>query len=206
MKPINLPVYILGIKAALSVPRLAVAAVSYGLCRGQSASPQRLQDFVPRSLYKKVLSLFFSLSVFSLSFFLSLHLSLSPPLSVSSSFFISGHFSVQLLFLVPRLFPEARIRPEGQGGDGPTGGHLGDGPALLWSFTDGTSWTKTVLHLWRHAAFQQLQQLQLYQVRSIWIRFFLLSWRNSLPSVFGSNQQVQCFRHDDEDDEGSAGL
>uniref|UniRef100_A0A087Y105 FA complementation group A n=1 Tax=Poecilia formosa TaxID=48698 RepID=A0A087Y105_POEFO len=98
--------------------RLAVAAVSYGLCRGHSASPQRLQDFVP------------------------------------------GCFSVQLLYLVPRLFPEARICPEG----GPTGGHLGDGCALLWSFTDGISWTETVLHLWRHAAFQQLQQLQPYQL------------------------------------------
>ncbi|XP_032404072.1 Fanconi anemia group A protein isoform X2 [Xiphophorus hellerii] len=130
--------------------RLAVAAVSYGLCRGQSSSPQRLQDFVPRSLYKK------------------------------------------LLFLVPRLFPEARIRPEGQGGDGPTGGHLGDGPALLWSFTDGTSWTKTVLHLWRHAAFQQLQQLQLYQLCfSEWLHEELRVQRNSDVLSDAERQEYQ---------------
>ncbi|PWA22129.1 hypothetical protein CCH79_00020165 [Gambusia affinis] len=130
--------------------RLAVAAVSYGLCRGHSASPQRLQDFVPRSLYKK------------------------------------------LLYLVPRLFPEARIRPEGQGGDGPTGGHLGDGPALLWSFTDGTSWIKTVLHLWRHASFQQLQQLQLYQLCfSEWLHEELRVQRNSDVLSDAERQEYQ---------------
>ncbi|XP_054885707.1 Fanconi anemia group A protein-like isoform X2 [Poeciliopsis prolifica] len=118
--------------------RLAVAAVSYGLCRGHSASPQRLQDFIPRSLYKKV------------------------------------------LYLVPRLFPEARIRPERQDGDGPTSGHLGDDLALLWSFNDGTSWSKLVLHLWRHAAFQQLQQLQQYQLCfSEWLHEELRVQRNS---------------------------
>ncbi|XP_014823129.1 PREDICTED: Fanconi anemia group A protein isoform X3 [Poecilia mexicana] len=130
--------------------RLAVAAVSYGLCRGHSASPQRLQDFVPKSLYKK------------------------------------------LLYLVPRLFPEARIRPEGQGGDGPTGSHLGDGCALLWSFTDGISWTETVLHLWRHAAFQQLQQLQPYQLCfSEWLHEELRVQRNSDVLSDAERQEYQ---------------
>ncbi|KAM4734789.1 Fanconi anemia group A protein isoform 2-T2 [Anableps anableps] len=112
--------------------RLAVAAVCYGLCRGDSVSPlqQLQQDFIPCSLYKK------------------------------------------LLYLIPRLFPAARRRPDGQQEDSPT---------LRWSCIahDGTNWTKTVMHLWRHAAFQQLQQLHQYQLcLSEWLHDELRVQRN----------------------------
>ncbi|XP_035983093.1 Fanconi anemia group A protein isoform X2 [Fundulus heteroclitus] len=109
--------------------RLCAAAVSYGLCRGE---PQQQQDYVPPSLYKK------------------------------------------LLYLIPRLFPEARgtaacVWPDE------------DGPDVLWSsFTqDRNIWTQTVLHLWRHAGFQQLQQTPRYQLCfSEWLHNELRVQRN----------------------------
>ncbi|MEQ2227299.1 hypothetical protein ILYODFUR_036299, partial [Ilyodon furcidens] len=99
--------------------RLCVAAVCYGLCRGDSVSPQQQQDYIPNSLYKK------------------------------------------LLYLIPRLCPEARINsdcvcPDGQQENSPT---------TPWSSItdDKNNWMKDVLHLWRHAAFQQLEQMPQYQ-------------------------------------------
>ncbi|XP_061577263.1 Fanconi anemia group A protein [Cololabis saira] len=95
--------------------RLCVAAVCYGICIGDSLSQQQQQEYVPSSLYKK------------------------------------------LLYLIPRLVPEARRTPA----DGCGSEHQEN----VWSsITDNSSWRKTAWHLWRHAAFQQLQHMPQYQL------------------------------------------
>ncbi|XP_047201810.1 Fanconi anemia group A protein-like isoform X5 [Girardinichthys multiradiatus] len=126
--------------------RLCVAAVCYGLCRGDSVSPQQQQDYIPNSLYKK------------------------------------------LLYLIPRLCPEARINldcvcPDGQ---------LEDSPTILWSSItdDKNNWMKDVLHLWRHAAFQQLEQMPQYQLCfSEWLHNELRVQRNE--DVLSDTQRQQ---------------
>ncbi|XP_015256133.1 PREDICTED: Fanconi anemia group A protein-like [Cyprinodon variegatus] len=110
--------------------RLGVAAVCYGLCRGDSPSPQQQQqEYIPSSLYKK------------------------------------------LLYLIPRLFPEARrssgsVCPDEQQ----------DGSDPLWSSIthDLSNWKKTVLNLWKHAAFQQLEQMPQFRLCfSEWLNYEL---------------------------------
>ncbi|XP_054589438.1 Fanconi anemia group A protein isoform X2 [Nothobranchius furzeri] len=95
--------------------RLCVAAVCYGIHKGGSLPLQQQQQYVPSSLFKK------------------------------------------LLYLVPRLLPESRrtsADPEEEG------------PCRLWSSVtdENHTWRKTALHLWRHAALQQLKQIPQYQL------------------------------------------
>ncbi|XP_069019003.1 Fanconi anemia group A protein homolog [Embiotoca jacksoni] len=100
--------------------RLCVAAVCYGLCRGDSLPQQQQQDLIPSSLYKK------------------------------------------LLYLVPRLLPEARRFPA----DGGTSEQQEEKLPVLWSSVTDTNntWRTTAWHLWRHAAFQQLEETPQYQL------------------------------------------
>ncbi|KAM4573595.1 Fanconi anemia group A protein [Odontesthes bonariensis] len=99
--------------------RLCVAAVCYGICTRDSL-PQQQQDYIPNSLYKK------------------------------------------LLYLIPRLVPEARRALS----DGCVSEHQEENLLSLWSsITDSNNtWRKTAWHLWKHAAFKQLEQMPQYQL------------------------------------------
>ncbi|XP_062245044.1 Fanconi anemia group A protein isoform X2 [Platichthys flesus] len=97
--------------------RFCLAAVCYGICRGDSLPQQ--QDHVPSSFYKK------------------------------------------LLYLIPRLLPEARrpaVTAEGSVGESQE--------ENLWSSATeaGAPWRTGAWRLWRHAAFQQLQNTPQYQL------------------------------------------
>ncbi|KAG7231068.1 hypothetical protein INR49_025098, partial [Caranx melampygus] len=110
------------LKIFFVLSRLCVAAVSYGLCRGDSLPQHQRQDYIPSSFYKK------------------------------------------LLYLIPRLVHETRRTP--LTADGPVEENQEENLPGLWnSATDSNStWRKTAWCLWRHTAFQQLQDIPQYQL------------------------------------------
>ncbi|XP_072241463.1 Fanconi anemia group A protein [Leuresthes tenuis] len=127
--------------------RLCVAAVCYGICTRDSL-PQQQQEYVPSSLYKK------------------------------------------LLYLIPRLVPEARGAPPA----GCMSEHQEENLLSLWSsITDGNStWRQTACHLWRHAAFKQLEQMPQYQLcLSEWLHNELRVQRSEDALTDAKRQEYQ---------------
>ncbi|CAG5958374.1 unnamed protein product [Menidia menidia] len=98
--------------------RLCVAAVCYGICMRDSLPPEEPQEFIPNSLFKR------------------------------------------LLYLVPRLMPEARRSPS----DTCVSEREEEALPSLWSSVIDSSWRRTAWLLWRHAAFQQLEQMPQHQL------------------------------------------
>ncbi|KAI3377155.1 hypothetical protein L3Q82_008384, partial [Scortum barcoo] len=118
--------------------RLCVAAVCYGICRGDSLPQQQQQDYILNSFYKK------------------------------------------LLYLIPRLLPEARRTPVAAAG--PVSEYEEENLPGLWSSVTDTNstWRTTALHLWRHPAFHQLQNLPQYKRRPstfvVFVKLLFSEW------------------------------